>query len=207
VAQYIPVIENKENIVGYNGRYVYIKRVKCQLVQGYQAYAFIGLDIERKASETKKLFAKAKAEGLTDGEVYDRMSRQGVFILIASKCLDSNEILPIYYTRQQIEQIFDIGQNYANIMSPRIQNEATFRGHLLLTFISTVILKKLQDKLKDTRYNPISLFVNMRNQKCKVYDDRIITNEAFKKANDCYKLFDIKCPVVIPRDPGDKSCG
>jgi transposase len=199
VATHMPNIELKDNIVDYNGRYVYLKLVECQLIKGYPAYAYVGLDIERKASETKKLFAKAKAQSLSNGEVFDRMSRQGGFVLVSSRRLGTAEILPVYYTRQRIEQVFDIRENYAKAIPLRVQNENTFRGHLLLTFIATAIIKKLQDKLKNSSYNPISLFLNMRNQKCKVYDKMITTQEAFKKANDCYKLLGIKCPIEIPR--------
>ena len=68
-----------------------------------------------------------------------------------------------------------------------------------MTFIAIVIVKKLQDKLKDSLYNPISMFLNLRNQKCKVYEKKVIPQEAFKKANDVYKLFRIKCPIDIPK--------
>jgi hypothetical protein len=192
-------LENKDNIVGYNGRYVYMKCVECQIIQGRKAYAYVVLDIERKASESKKLFAKAKSEKLTDIDVHNRISKQGYFVLITSKRFNKTDILPMYYTRQQIEQVFDIGKNYANLIPLRVQTETTFRGHLLLTFISAVIIKKLQDHLKKSAYNPISLFLNLRNHKCKVFADRIITQEAFKKANECYKLFNIECPVEISR--------
>jgi transposase len=101
--------------------------------------------------------------------------------------------------RQQIEQIFDIGKNYADMLPLRVQNEDTFRGHLLMTFIASVIVKKLQDRLKNTAYNPISMFLNLRNQKCKIYESRVIPQEAFKKANDVYKHFRIICPAEIPR--------
>ena len=199
VETWLPTIECKENLVNYNNRYAYIKCVECELIEGYRAYAYIGLDIDRKASESKKLFQKAKAKSLTNEEVYDRMTRQGVFVLVSSRPVAKEKILPTYYTRQQIEQVFDIGKNYADLLPLRVQNEDTFRGHLLLTFIATVIIKKLQDKLKNSSYNPISLFANLRNQKCKVYENTIITQEAFKKANDCYKLFNIECPVEIGR--------
>jgi hypothetical protein len=43
------------------------------------------------------------------------------------------------------------------------------------------------------------MFLNLRNQKCKVYESRVIPQEAFKTANDVYKLFKIACPVDIPR--------
>jgi hypothetical protein len=197
--QHLDGIEEKENFVSYNKRYAYIKRVVCELIPGYNAYAYIGLDIDRKASEAKKLFRRAKGEKLSDGEVFDEMSAQGAFVLVSSRPIAKDKILPTYYMRQQIEQIFDIGKNYADMLPLRVQNEDTFRGHLLMTFIASVIVKKLQDKLKNSLYNPISMFLNLRNQKCKVYDRKVIPQEAFKKANDVYKLFKISCPTDIPK--------
>lgn len=83
-------------------------------------------------------------------------------------------------------------------MPVRIRKEETLREHLLLTFIATVIVKRMQDTLKDSNYNPVSALLNLRNQKCKVYDDQVITCEPARKANDCYKLFNIACPTTIP---------
>ena len=80
----------------------------------------------------------------------------------------------------------------------RVLNEDTFRRHLLLTFISCVILKMIQGKLLKTKYNLISMFMNFRNQKCKVYNKPILPTEPTQKMNDCYRLFKIKCPIEIP---------
>ena len=55
------------------------------------------------------------------------MQGKGVFVLVASRRIAKDKLLPLYYTRQQAGQ------------------------------------------------------------------------EVFKKANDCYKLFNIQCPTVIPR--------
>ena len=197
VAAHIPGIERRENLIGYNGRYAYIKCVECELLPGRKAFAYVGLDIERKSIEAKKLFAKAAAEALDDAEVFNRLSTQGRFVLVSSKRLKTAEILPAYCTRQQIEQVFDIGKNYPRMMPPRVQGENVFRGHLLLTFIATVIVKMLQAKLKDSAFNPISLFSTMRNQKCKVFENLVLAQEPVKKANDCYKLLGIDCPVKI----------
>jgi hypothetical protein len=197
VAGHIATLESRENLVEYNGRYVYLKCVACQLC-GNSAYAYVGIDIERKSSEAHKTFRRAKDKKLTNDQVYDAIQKQGVFILISSRRIASDKVLPLYYTRQQIEQIFDIGKNYADLLPLRVHTEETFRGHLLITFIATVVLKKIQDALKNTVITPMSLFLNLRNQKCKVYQDKAITQEAFKKANDCYKLFEIKCPTSIP---------
>lgn len=191
-------LKSRENFVSYNDRYLYIKCVEIpDLVDGNRAYAYVGLDIARKDDEDRKLFRRAKENNLSEDEVFDKMERHGLFVIISSRKVAVNKILPAYYTRQQIEQVFDIGKNYADMLPLRVQNEDTFRGHLLITFMATVILKMIQDKLLKTKYNPISMFMNLRNQKCKVFDDTIIPTEATKKMNDCYKLFKIICPTEI----------
>jgi len=196
VKNHAGTLEIKENLVEYNGRYVYMKCVPCQLAD-HNAYAYIGLDILRKSSEAQKTFRRAKAVNMDAGQVYDTIQKQGIFVLVSSRRIAATNILPLYYTRQQIEQVFDIGKNYADMLPLRVQTEETFRGHLLLTFIVTVVIKLLQDALKKTNMNPLSIFLNLRNQKCKVYKNKIITTEPFKKANDCYNFFGIKCPNSI----------
>ena len=198
VAKVLPTIETPDKLVEFNGRYVYIDCVPRELIPGHSAYAYVGLDIMRKNSEMQKLFKRAKADGLSTAEVHESMLTEGAFILISSRKIARDKILPNYYTRQQIEQVFDVGKNYANMLPLRAQNEDTFRGHLLLTFIATAVVHRLQERLKDSVYNPFSMFLTMRNQKCKIYDNKAITTEAFKKANDCYKLLGIECPTEIP---------
>ncbi|MCL2766816.1 MAG: transposase [Peptococcaceae bacterium] len=197
VKEHLSSLESKENLVEYNGRYVYLKCVPIEL-EGHNAYAYIGLDIERKSSESHNTFRRAKDKNMSTSQVFDTINKQGIFIIVTSRRIAKTKILPLYYTRQQIEQVFDIGKHYADLLPLLVQTVETFRGHLLLTFIVTVIIKKLQDALLKSVYNPISLFLNLRNQKCKVFNDRIVTHEAFKKANDCYKLLKVKCPAVIP---------
>lgn len=197
VKEHLDSLESKENFVEYNGRYVYLKCVPIEL-HGHSAYAYVGVDIDRKTDEARKTFRKAKDRKMDAGQVFDAMAGQGIFIIVSSRRIATANLLPLYYTRQQIEQVFDIGKNYAEMLPLRVQSEETFRGHLLLTFIVTVVLKQLQESLLKTNYNPTSLFLNLRNQKCKVFSNKVVTGEAFKKANDIYKLFKIKCPATIP---------
>jgi transposase len=97
-----------------------------------------------------------------------------------------------------------VGKNNADILPLRVQNEDTFRGHLMLTFLATVLLQKLQRDIlsrrkKKDKINPEGAFITLRNQKCKVYEDEIVPQEAVKSINDIYKLFQIKCPHAISR--------
>ena len=75
-------------------------------------------------------------------------------------------MLPLYYTKQQIEQVLNVRKNYAGMLPVRVHCEDTFRGHLLLTFIAEVVIKQIQDDLKNSAITPISLFLDLRNYKC-----------------------------------------
>jgi transposase len=119
--------------------------------------------------------------------------------MISSEEIDTKEVLPLYYARQQIEQVFDIAKNYADILPLRVHGEDTFRGHLLLCFIATIICKRLQEELDAKGVNLIGLFKELRNQKCKVYDSPVVVQEATKKVNDSYKALKLKSPDKISR--------
>ncbi|MDR2461487.1 MAG: hypothetical protein LBE38_12055 [Deltaproteobacteria bacterium] len=191
-------LEQKENLVYYNGQYIYIKRIPCQFVEGFAAYAFIGLDIERKTNESKKLIKQAAEEFVPTNEFYQKISRQGIFILISSKPLQAMEILSTYHAKDCSAQVFEIEKPLENKLPTKIRSEETLRGHLFLTFITTVIIKELEKKLIGTPYSPTSLFMNLKNQKCKVLTDRILIQKAVLDVKDIYKIFAIDCPMEIP---------
>ena len=67
-----------------------------------------------------------------------------------------------------------------------------FQVILRLAFAAAVICRRLQDELKDTQYTPENALLSLRNHKCKVFDDHVLTMESAKRANDIYKRFKIK---------------
>jgi transposase len=111
---------------------------------------------------------------------------------LSTRPIAKDEILPLYYTRQQIEQVFDVCKNNTNLMPLRIQSEDTLRGHLLLAFVASAIVKRLQEDVKGTQYTPENALLALRNHKCKVFDDYVLTMEAAKRANDIYSAFKLK---------------
>ncbi len=78
------------------------------------------------------------------------------------------EILPFYYTRVQVEQVSEIARNSADLVPLRIQGEDTLKGHLILTFLSTVLFQLLQKDLllhtqkKKDKTNPEGSFPVLR---------------------------------------------
>jgi hypothetical protein len=192
VTEHLPSLRSEENFVSYNARYAYIKRVDCEMIPGYNAYAYLGLDLSMSSLESSKLFMRASRDHMRDIDVHRAMSTHGVFVLISTRPIAKDKILPLYYTRQQIEQVFDICKNNTNLLPLRVQSEETLRGHLLLAFAAAVICKKLQEDLKDTEYTPENALLSLRNHKCKVFEDHVLTLEAAKRANDIYKRFKLK---------------
>jgi hypothetical protein len=195
--EHLPTLEAKENLVTYNSRYAYIKRIDCEIGKSHKAYVYLCRDLAMKSIENSNLFTKAEKAGMKPQAVYDAMSEHGIFALVSSRPIAKEKILGTYYTRQQIEQVFDICKNYTNMLPLRVQTEETLRGHLMLSFIGAVIVKMLQKQIKGTTYSPINVFTNLRNHKCKVFDGYLLTQESVKKANDIYKLMDLKVPHQI----------
>ena len=198
LSEHLPTLEAKENLVSYNSRYAYIRRVDCEIGEGHRVYAYLCRDLAMRSIENSKLLDKAERSGMKADDVFEAMSEHGIFILISSRPIEKEKVLGTYYTRQQIEQVFDICKSYTNMLPLRVQTEKTLRGHLMLSFIAAVIVKMLQKQIKGTSYSPIDVFTNLRNHKCKVFDDCLLTQESVKKANDIYKLMGLKVPHRIP---------
>ena len=186
----------KENLVRYNDRYLYVKCVPCRVgsKKDIPAFAYICKDITRSNDEIEKFRDRERNNDFDRDKLFDTIATSGVFILMSTRQLPTTEILPAYYSRQQVEQFFDIEKNYSNLVPLRVQTEETLRGHLLLVFMASALIKMLQEDLRDTEDTPMNLFLNLRNQKCKVYNTTIITAEPVKKVNDIYKRFYITCP-------------
>jgi len=190
-------LEDAKNLVKYRNRFVYIKRVKIDLF-GSTGYAYVAEDIDRKHDEIKKYMNSTYDDmDITFAEMNAQMQYKGFFILISSDIIETQEILPLYYTRQAIEQVFDISKNCADLLPLRVHSVEAFRGHLLLSFIISAAYIFVDKMLKDSNVNATEAYYILHNLMCKVYDDKIIVQEANKKMNDIAKAVEISFPMMI----------
>ena len=193
-------IETKENFVKYEDRYLFI--IKRPVMVGSKkdnpAWMYLGLDCSRMSDEQHKLLKRAKRDSLTTDEVFEAMQNEGVFGILSGEDYTCEEILPAYYQRQAAEQIFDFAKNYTKLLPLRTSTEATFNGHLLLSYIATCVVKMIQLRLKEANLFFGSRLACLRNQKCTIYENRVVTDEPQREANDTYKAFGMKCPDAIP---------
>jgi hypothetical protein len=200
VRRELPTLESKENFVKFEDRYLFVKKeeVKVGTKKSNPAFLYLGLDCERLNDEQHKLFKKAKKQKLSTDEVFEAMDGEGVFAIISGTDYSADEILPAYYQRQAAEQIFDFAKNYTKLLPLRTHSEKTFRGHLLLSYIATCLVKMMHLKLRTEDMIMGSSLQFMRNQKCRVFPSRIITDTPAKDANDIYSALKISCPESIP---------
>ena len=197
-SEHVDSLVNADHMLLQRNRIMSVKRVEVDLF-GHLAYAYVSIDHARREYEISKyLRAALGSKDVSREEMNAVIREKGIFILISSEKIETEEVLPLYYTRQAVEQVFDVSKNNTDLLPLRIHSEETFKGHLLLSFISTVAFLMVNQMLKDTAYNAEGAFLILGNQKCKVFDDCVLPKEPNKKMNEIYKKLGIKSPISIP---------
>ena len=197
VREHVDDLEHAKYMTKYRDRLIHIKRVEVSLFDA-TAYAYIAMDFDRRCDEIKKYAVAALDDkNITDLEIDAVIKSKGFFAMISSEAIDPKEILPLYYTRQAIEQVFDFAKNSVDLIPLRVHGEEAFRGHLMLSFIASVVFIAFNQRLDGTRFNAGGAAHVLRNLKCKVYDKSALVLEPNKKMNDIAKHLKIKIPRVI----------
>lgn len=112
---------------------------------------------------------------------------------------ETDGILPAYYTRQLIEQYFDIGKGSSKLIPLRVHSEEALYGHLILSMIAATINVYIQNAMKTSYDNREAVFMTLRNQKCMIQKNTITTYEPQSAANKYYETFGISCPTYVER--------
>jgi hypothetical protein len=176
------------NIVIYGKRALYIKQVKVDLFS-HAGYAYIVCDIKRKADEVTKFLLEAKEDGLDDAEIDGALKSKGKFVLISSSDIPAADVIPLYYTRQTAENMFGISKSYLDVLPLRTHSVETFRGYLMLIFISLIAYIEYKRKLRG-KYTVEEALMEMSNLMCRVYGDDILISEPTKKMKEIISLIE-----------------
>lgn len=182
-------MDSKEKL--FNGRMVYVKCVE-KVYKGMKLYAYVGRDKAMQEIERKGLVSR-NADGRVDrDDLHRQMREHEVFVLLATRRIKPEHVLSHYYVRQDVEQVFDISKNYASLLPLHVEKEEKFRGHLLMTFLATVVMQKLQNELKATEFSLDRMLARMRTQKAKVFESVVIPSDPVKEQSRIYKLLQVK---------------
>lgn len=198
---------SQEYAYRYGERLVFIKKVPVN-VWSHEAYVYLCIDEDMYLMQHKKTILNALDDKKDTRETDTTLKRIGTFAILTSEEISEeiseDKLLPMYYTRQQVEQVFNISKNYADLLPIRVQSEQAFAGHLLVCFMATAIIQKLQQELLKRRskkaksLNAESILGYLRNQMCKVYKDYAIPQEPRKEINAIYDIFKVHVPYKIP---------
>lgn len=190
----------KQNLIRYNGRAVYIVRSDCKIGnKKHGAYAYLGYDVDRASDETHKAVKKLADKNLTDEQFQKKFDNAGLFVIIATLPFQTDEILPVYYIRQAIEQYFDISKGSSKLTPLRVHSEEALYGHLVLSMIAATMNIRIMNTTKRYHNDREKLFMSLANQKCLVYRTQVNTCEPQAIANGFYEKFKIPCPLYLKR--------
>ncbi|MDO4798748.1 MAG: transposase [Coriobacteriales bacterium] len=201
VAGHLATLEGRENAVMHNGRLVYVKRVECALgAKGdRRGWAYLCLDTAMRRELERDAARRAAEAGPGGAEAFDSMAAKGVFVLVSTRRIAREKLLPLYYTRDRVEKVFEIAKQGGKALPVSVQTEDTCRGHLLMCFMATAAVKMMSDVLSAHRTSLTveSMLEILHEQHAIEYDGQLVTTEPVRKMNEAYRAFGIKCPETI----------
>jgi hypothetical protein len=188
-----------ENGITYGVRSLYGKKVPVKLF-GKELYAYIMLDINKAAEDESKFIQKHVNDVNKCIDADDILASLGKFILLSSNNYEISEILPLYYSKQQIEQVFDVSKNYDSLLTLKAHNEETIRGILLISFIAGIIYSSINFKLFKSEYCSNSVIYVMHRLSIEIYKTAKIINDITKDQREIFNLLNLECPFTIENE-------
>ena len=179
--------------VAHGGRHACAGRPGAELVPGVRGRPCPCVD------------TRARRQGeIAPGQAREGTGRMGVFALASTADIAAPDVLGAHCARQRIEQVFDVGKNYASLLPPRARSEEAPGGHLPPALCATALSCRPRPGLPAGASSMPQALAAARNQRCKACDDKVITCEPTSTANELYKAIGATCPVEIPLPCGKK---
>ena len=185
-------IDSLKHAVKQGKRGLCVKQVEIELY-GKKTYAHIVLDPNRRGKERSKMLLAFSGENNTDVETQYDFLNTGIMILVSSFSIPKEEVVSTYYMRQVAETYFSFSKDDLKIIPLRAHTEETLRGFLFIQFLSLIAFSLIKKKL-GKKYCVEEIVLNMRNLKCKVFDDYILVSEVNKNQKEILKHFNYMVP-------------
>jgi hypothetical protein len=186
-------LETPKNIVRYNKRALFIERKEIDLF-GFKGFAYICCDVKRKGIESDRFLLEAIEDKLSDDEIAEKLKFKGKFILISNRELLPGDVIPLYYTRQNAEQLFGIGKSQLNLLPLRVHSDEALRGLILLNFMALAVQSHIQSLLKG-KYTIEKAMTDLAALHCKVYqNDACLIQECTKNQKIIFPLLGLTTP-------------
>jgi transposase len=197
LSQYREEVLSEQCRYMYQDRVIGIKRI-CTSLYGRRGYLYLCVDYNSRNDQIRKFTQDAIGDKLPRGKWSTHTDKMGFFALVSPEKIEAEELLPLYYTRQTVEQVFDVSKNNVHILPLRTHSEETFKGHVMLTFMATILYLKLNQWFKGHKvFTAQNSLIEMRNLKCKVYDRCVLVKEMTRDMREICKILGIQVPEKI----------
>jgi hypothetical protein len=192
-------ISHASNRLVYNNKLIFMVMNKVKLSYGRDAYAYIGVDTMKQNDEIRTFSLNEDPNNPMSNDEYEiKRKTAGMFVLVSSLKIDKKDVIKYYFSRQTIEQRFDISKNYARLLPLGVHSLEAFNGHLLLSFMTTIVYFELQKLCHKQKYNAIDCITELRGITCGVYNDYIHIYEPTTKQKEILKMLKIELPTQLP---------
>lgn len=191
--------ESRGNAVQYGERIVFIESKKTKIYEE-EIYAHIIFDPSKKAKEMTMILKDNIDDKQTEkqiAELNEKIKYAGYLILLSKTDLERKEVLPTYYTRQAIEQIFGFAKSNNNVLPLRVHTEQSINGYLMLVFIALIIFITMRKSLQPHQITVEQAMLRLRGLKAKIYEKEIVVQEPNKKVKDIIKVLKIIMPTSL----------
>ena len=194
----IEVKESHKYAVKYGDRVVFIASKEME-IYGHKIFAHVILDASKKSKDISnilrdKLDCEQNEKQITD--INNKVQYSGYLILLSKSAITKHEVLPTYYTRQAIEQIFGFAKTNNNLLPLRVHCQQSINGYLMLVFISLILFITMRQKLQPDITMDKAL-LRLRGLKAKIYENEILIQEPNKKIKDIAKGLGIIMPTSL----------
>jgi hypothetical protein len=196
MAEYGADLENARNGFSYGDRIFCGKKVPIFLF-GKELYAYIILDFHKEYEDKVHCFHKYIDDPDKTSIIDNNLLTAGKFILLSSNNYDIKEILPLYYTRQAIEQTFDISKTYGGLLPLRGHSEETLRGILLISFLATTVYSYINYGLSNSKHSAHSALKFMHNLSIKIYSSITLLEDLTKQQKEIFGHLNLDCPFGL----------
>jgi hypothetical protein len=199
IRKYLPNLINKINKIKVEQRDFYIIKDTISLLKGkISAFVYIYYDDEAKIREYNDYMNNYYQENISKDELDFELSKHGISIVISTINFQESEVLSYYFTRQARHNFIDFLNNDQDIFRLYSQSEKIFSGHLMISFIATVILYLIDRKLKEQGKSFYDYLPYLNLILARVTKNKIIPSIPTKQADELLKALGITLPDQIP---------
>jgi hypothetical protein len=194
---YAEKLDDTDNLVSYNKRFLFVEQVKLS-ISGKECYAYLCLDLDKEKKDKVK-FIQNNYDNDDFKDKYKKKSINfGKFMILSNKNINKSKIIDTYYSRAKIEQIFDTAKNMTGLLPLGVHSEEALSGHLLISFISSVVYSIIYNKLSDKKIFSTDFYYQLQLLRIDIYaNNNHIIHELCKDQREVIEALDLEYPFQV----------